>query len=106
MFCRTTYAFALTYHLIESRWEVTFLQTTSTQKRIPEKFIQIRVTNNAERIVSKSYEKQNVGSATAFREKLKIQKTNIRTNKIMCGIAKPPFKDFKSRNGKMEYLQV
>ena len=61
--------FAPTYQLIKSRWEI-------------KKYIRIRVTNDPERIVSKSYEKENVGSATSFKENFEIYKLTVKPIKL------------------------
>ena len=50
--------------------------------------------------------KQYVGSATGFKEKLRIHKSYINTSKIRCGVANHLLNVCPSSASKFEYLQV
>ena len=50
--------------------------------------------------------KQHVGSATGFKEKLRIHKSYINTSKIRCGVANHLLNVCPSSASKFEYLQV
>ena len=55
---------------------------------------------------SKCCGKQYVGSATCFKERFQIHKSDINTGKIRCGVASHLLNLCKSATCKTEYLQV
>ena len=50
--------------------------------------------------------KQYVGSATGFKERFRIHKSDINTGKIRCGVANHLLNVCRSSTSKFEYLQV
>ena len=50
--------------------------------------------------------KQYIGSATSFKERFRIHKSDINTGKIRCGVASHLLNVCKSATCKIEYLQV
>ena len=50
--------------------------------------------------------KQYLGSATSFKERFRIRKSDINTGKVRCGVANHPHKVSHSSASKFEYLQV
>ena len=50
--------------------------------------------------------KQYIGSATGFKERFRIHKSDINTGKIRCGVANHLLNVCRSSTRKFEYLQV
>ena len=50
--------------------------------------------------------KQYVGSATDFKERFRIHKSDINTGKVRCGVANHLLNICPSTTSKIEYLQV
>ena len=57
-------------------------------------------------IPCKCYGKQYVGSATGFKERFRIHKSDINTGKIRCGVVNHLLNVCRSSTRKFEYLQV
>ena len=57
-------------------------------------------------ITCKRCSKQYIGSATAFKERFRIHKSDINTGKIRCGVAKYLLQILNMSSVKREYLQV
>ena len=69
-----------------------------------------KITCNTKNIIyliaCKSCGKQYIGSATGFKEKFQIHKSDINTGKIRCGVVSRLLNVCKSTTCKTEYLQV
>ena len=72
--------------------------------------IKVNLTCNTNNIIylitCKCWSKQYIGSATGFKERFRIHKSDINTSKVKCRVANHLLNGCKSAIYKMEYLQV
>ena len=72
--------------------------------------IKVNLTCNTNNIIylitCKCWSKQYIGSATGFKERFTVHKSDINTSKVNCRVASHLLNGCKSAIYKMEYLQV